>query len=48
MVGSETVSAPLCLDILNTCSALATDMNARTALEEVERESQQKQQGSLI
>ena len=38
MVGSEIVSVPFCLDIRNTCNALATDMNASTALERDQRE----------
>ena len=33
MVGSDTVSDPFCLAILNTCSKFATDKNVRTALE---------------
>ena len=41
-VGSETVSVPFCLEILNTCSALATDMNVRMALRERERERERE------
>lgn len=42
MVGSDTVSDPFCLAILNTCSKFATDKNVRTALE---REARGEREG---
>ena len=42
MVGSDTVSDPFCLAILNTCSEFATDKNVRRALE---REARGEREG---